>query len=683
MTSESSRLDGAEPDKASRSGCRMRTDAASAVIEVDDECVAMLGYPREELIGKTSLQFVHPDDHEGAIVSWIQMLEHPGTSNRSRLRYIRASGEIFWAEVTYHNQLDEQGWIDREIVDVHDEVDAESTIGTRDRVIRGLAQVLPSGIAQTDNDLRIVYTNAQWRAILALDDPLEEEGYDRVIAEPDRATLLAAMRSAVETDGIYDGEVTVSPDDGGPQRRCRLALRPLNDDDGTTTGYVACLDDITTSWRLQQRLIDQATTDQLTGTMNRAAALDHLDAVLERARISGATTAVIFVDLNEFKRVNDVRGHAAGDELLREVASGISRSVRSNDMVARHGGDEFLVICEDINSGAEALEVGRRILAAVNGRFQIDGQQLEASVSCGLTIAKGGSRTGERMIAEADLAMYEQKRTSGREPRLFQPAIEEGHREEVDLESALSRAVDDTSLVLHYQPIVTMATGVVLGYEALLRWNFGGQLIYPDRFISLAERRGLISRIGAWVIDEVCRHGAAQPSSETTWALNVSTHQLLDAEFADIVGAALDRHGLQPGRLTLELTESSVIGDDSKTVALLHRLTDLGVHLAIDDFGTGYASLDYLRTLPLQQLKIDRRFTADIGQARTNTIVTAIVGLTEALGIDLIIEGVETPEQQEAAMVAGVTLGQGYLFGRPGPWTRSTGDAQIYNQPRA
>lgn len=647
--------------------CRMQTDEASVILEVDDACLAMLGYSRQELIGKPSLQLVHEDDHESAIVSWIQMLDAPGKSLRTKLRYIRANGEIFWAEVTYRNSLAETGRIDREILDVDEQVDAEMAAGDMDRVIRGLADVLPSGVAQIDPKLNLVFANDRWREILGLTDPTAHEVYQSVLYEPSVTDLLSIVADSMRATGVYDGEITISPGDGADFRRCRLATRLLRDNDGRTSGYVACLDDITDSWRLQQRLVDQATRDQLTGLLNRNAALQHLDAALERARALATSTAVIFLDLNEFKRVNDVLGHAAGDQLLREVSSGIARTIRSQDVVARHGGDEFLVICEDVDGPGEAVQIAHRLLDAVTGRYRIDGTIIDASGSCGLTVDHGGRQTGERMIAEADLAMYEQKRNRSHEPRLFQPSMFEEQREELNRDSALARAVDDDSLVLHYQPIVDLATRAEVGYEALLRWKFEDQLVYPDQFIGLAERRGLISGIGAWVVDAVCRQAASSGLPDTTWSLNVSPIQLRDPSFDAIVAKALDRHGIEPARLSLELTENVVVSDDEPTAVLLHRLSDMGVNLIIDDFGTGFASLDYLRTFPLHGLKLDRCFSADIERARTQTIVAQMVQLVEALDVDLVVEGIETEAQADIVALTGAAKGQGYLFGRPAP----------------
>lgn len=649
--------------------CRMQTDEASVISDVDDACIAMLGYTREELIGKPSLQLVHEDDHEKAIVSWIQMLDMPGKSLRTKLRYIQANGEIFWAEVTYHNNLAETGKIDREILDVHEQVDAEMAAGNIDRVIRSLADVLPSGIAQVDPELNLVFANDRWREITGLEHPKDKSGYRPLLVEPQLDDVLKEAETMMLDTGIYDREITISPADDTALRRCRLAIRILRDDDDHTTGYVMCLDDITASWRLQQRLVDQATRDQLTGLVNRGAALEHLDRTLADAQTHGHTTAVIFVDLNEFKRVNDVLGHAAGDHLLREVAASISRATRTNDVVARHGGDEFLIICNNVEGRTDAMRIARRLLDSVTGRYRIEGEIIEVGGSCGLTIDQGGSQTAERMIAEADLAMYEQKRSRSHEPRLFQTSMFEEQRDELNRDSALARAVDDDSLVLHYQPVVDLATRQTVGYEALLRWRFGNELVYPDQFIGLAERRGLIPAIGAWVIDEVCREAAASTLTDATWSLNVSPLQLRDRSFDNLIAQALDRHGLRPESLALELTENVVLTDDEATSALLHRLSEMGVKLLIDDFGTGFASLDYLRTFPLHGLKIDRCFTADIERKRTRTIVSMVVNLAEALDVDLVVEGIETAAQAEIIASTGATTGQGYLFGRPAPLT--------------
>ena len=650
--------------------CTMRTDEASMITNVDEACTLMLGYSREELLGKTSLQFVHPDDHESAIVGWIKMLDAPGTSLRMKLRYVRASGEAFWTEVTYHNRLQDLGWIDREIVDVHEQVGAQIEASHKDRVIRGLADVLPSGVAQFDLGMAVIFSNDRWREITGTDESTEAQDlstYRNLFVEPSFPELYRNVRRGLAATGSYDGEITITPGGGAALRRCRLAFRSLIDGSETPTGYVACIDDITDGWRLQQRLVDQATRDQLTGLINRTAALEHLDETLDKAQQTGTSTAVIFADLNEFKRVNDVLGHAAGDQLLCEVAAKILRVVRGSDVVARQGGDEFLIICDDVNGYTEAIEVARRVINAISGSYRVGEDLIDTSASCGISIDLNGDHTGERMIAEADLAMYERKRNRSQEPGLFQQAMFEEQRQELNRDSALARAIEDQSLVLHYQPIVDLQSEQTVGYEALLRWNFEDQLVMPDQFIGLAERRGLIIPIGAWVVDEVCRQASMTDDSSTTWSLNVSPLQLRDAAFDSVVAQAIDRHGIKPHQLALELTEGVIVTNDHSTQALLQRLREIGVKLIIDDFGTGYASLDYLRNFPLHGLKIDRSFTADLANERTHTIVSTVVALAGALDVSLVVEGIETPEQAVQVAATGAVHAQGYLFGRPQP----------------
>jgi len=646
---------------------RMHADITSVVLAADEGAVHLLGYKAEDLIGHNSLGYLHPDDVGTAMTSWLEMIETEGATNQHLLRYRRADDTWMWAEVSHRNLLETKGYVEREFIDVSDRILAIVDAENKGRLIDGIADVLPSGIAHFDTDQSLLFANDLWRTITG--DPAGRalHEYADLVPADDRTGIAGLIRGAERHGRGGELEITVKPADGSAHRRCRLTVRSLTDSTGGRAGTVACLDDITEAWRLQSRLVEQATSDALTGLSNRGAIIEYLDDELQRIADTDVVIAVVFIDLNDFKRVNDVLGHGVGDGLIQQIGESLKSVVRANDVAARHGGDEFLIVLSDLRDIAMAMRLARRLLDAATGRFYVDGHTIESSASCGVSVDVGGHLTAERLIAQADLAMYEQKRSGGQDPALFESTMFEEQRHELTRDSALRQAATDDSLVLHYQPIVEMGTGMIVGYEALLRWMFEGKLVAPDSFIGLAERRGLINEIGAWVLDNVVARAAQDPRRDLLWTLNVSPVQLRDGSFDMLVASSLTRHGLEPSQLGLELTEGVLVARSDDTNELLSRLSDMGVSLMVDDFGTGYASLDYLRTLPVHGLKVDRCFTADVLRPRTNAIIGNVVSLAQSLGLRLVVEGVETHEQCAELLRLGAVTAQGYLFGKPEP----------------
>lgn len=646
---------------------RMRADATSVVLSADEGAVHLLGFKAEDLIGHNSLGYLHPDDVHNAMTSWLEMLATEGSWKQSLLRYQRADGSWMWAEVTHRNLLATEGYVEREFIDVSDRIFAIVDAENKGRVIDGIANVLPSGIAHFTPDLQLEFANDLWRTMTGVrsDEPLQS--YFGLVSSEERAEIRQLIMDSRDQGEGFDAEVTIRPADGSAHRRCQLTVRPLTKSSGDWAGFVACIDDITEAWRLQQRLVEQATSDALTGLANRGAIIDYLDSELLRVANTDTVVAVVFIDLNDFKRVNDVLGHGVGDGLIQQIGESLKAVVRSNDVASRHGGDEFLIVLSDLDDVATAMMLARRLLDAATGRFYVESHVIESAASCGVSVDIGGQTTAERLIAQADLAMYEQKRTGGQDPALFEATMFEDQRHELNRDSALRQAATDDSLVLHYQPIVEMDTGNIVGYEALLRWMFQGKLVAPDSFIGLAERRGLINEIGAWVLDNVVARAAQDSRRNLLWTLNVSPVQLRDGSFDMLVASSLTRHGLEPSQLGLELTEGVLVARSDETNQLLDRLANMGVSLLVDDFGTGYASLDYLRTLPVHGLKVDRCFTADVLKPRTNAIIGNVVSLANSLGLRLVVEGVETHDQREELLALGAATAQGYLFGKPKP----------------
>lgn len=656
-------------------------DETATLCEFDDNTRHYLGWTDEEL-GTATLPKVHPDDHDRAIESWIDLLSEPGSVRQNRLRYQHRDGSWIWLEVTNHNLLDTEGYVRRELTDISDEIAAIATVRQRELVLTRLAAALPSGIAEYDPKGALVFHNARWTELTGQDDDHPTD-FTQLMLEPDADIVKQQIVDSAHAGADFDLEVSLRSPVTEQLHRCRLSARPVEDTDGNVTSILFCLDDITESWKLQQRLTEQASTDPLTGLPNRTSILAHIDEALSRASGGGLTTAVMFFDLNGFKRVNDRYGHTVGDELLRNISQAFIRGLRDGDVVGRQGGDEFIVICKEIEGVTAALQIARRLLDAVTGRWRIEGHLIETQASCGVSIAQGSATSAERLISEADLAMYEQKRRGVPEPGLFRPAMFVDQRLELDRDDALRTATSDGSLRLHYQPFIDLATGKTVGFEALLRWQFEGGLAPPADFVGLAERRGLINQIGGWVIDSVCDEAQRQRlrDDQQFFTLNVSPLQLRDPNLCDRVEAALRRNSLPPQALGLELTEGLMIAETPETTRTIHQLNELGVSLIVDDFGTGFASLDYLRTLPVGGIKIDRGFVAELDRPRTASIVATIIGLAETLDLWLVAEGIETEDQLDHLQRLGADLGQGYHFARPAPMETFADD--IEHEPNA
>ena len=407
--------------------------------------------------------------------------------------------------------------------------------------------------------------------------------------------------------------------------------------------------------------------DPLTGLPNRRLFHDRLEQALAQARRNDGQIGVFYMDLDHFKTINDLFGHPAGDMTLRTVAERLRPCLRASDTLARLGGDEFAVIQPMLQRSEDADILGQRLLAAIAPPIDLDGQIQLVGISIGVALSDiGAPDQSDQMMKQADMALYQAKQGGRGRLCFFAPDMNVKLRERHAMESDLRAMIPEESLTLHYQPQVDLLTGRLLGAEALLRWNRPGHgMVPPDRFIGLAEDTGLIVPIGLWVLREACRRATTWPE-HIGIAVNVSPVQLRHAGFCETVTDIIRETGITPSRLELEITESVLMQDTGETLAILLRLHKLGTKLAMDDFGTGYSSLGYLLKFHFDKIKIDRSFISRLGQDPIAVaIVRAVVGMTEALGIRAIAEGVETSAQADILRAHGCSEAQGYLYGRP------------------
>jgi diguanylate cyclase (GGDEF)-like protein len=412
--------------------------------------------------------------------------------------------------------------------------------------------------------------------------------------------------------------------------------------------------------------LHRALHDMLTGLPNRALFMDRLEHAASRATREGPRPAVLFLDLDGFKRVNDSLGHGAGDQLLLEVGRRLLACMRPGDTAARFGGDEFAVLLEDISQEAEAITVAQRIMSALHAPFRIQAREVSISVSVGIAT---GKEVGDDLLRDADLAMYQAKARGKGRYELFDPAMHATLVERLRLETDLGLAVDRHEFEVAYQPIVELASGGVVAVEALVRWRHPHRgLLSPAAFIPAAEETGLIRAIGKQVLERACADGAVwqrrHPSaSSLAVSVNLSVHQLHDGELVSEIAGVLERSGLDPRSLILEITETMLMEDLERGV--LGRLKELGVQIAVDDFGTGYSSLQYLQRFPIDILKIDRSFVGGVGETSDWALARAIIDLGESLNLRVIAEGLEHAEQVTRLLDLGCHWGQGYYYSRP------------------
>jgi diguanylate cyclase (GGDEF)-like protein len=415
-----------------------------------------------------------------------------------------------------------------------------------------------------------------------------------------------------------------------------------------------------------------AVHDPLTGLPNRTLALDRIEHALGRRRRDGTNVAVLVFDLDRFKVINDSLGHAAGDELLLVLAPRLRDILRANDTVARLSGDEFVIVCEAARDVREVISVADRIAAAIGRPFVLDSGEHFMTASIGVSVAARSHDTSESLMRDAGAAMYRAKKRGPGRYELFDDAMRADILSRLRIEAELRRALDQGELVVHYQPIVDIASGKPVAVEALVRWEHPQRgLMPPLDFIPIAEETGLIVELGRWVLKQACAQGA-------TWQrrfavpleifVNVSGRQIADPIFPEQVADVATRSGLLPGTLSLEVTESVLIEEAESPMTVLSELAKHGLQLVLDDFGTGYSSLSYLKQFPLDGLKIDRAFTKSLGRTHRDTaMVKAVVDMSRALGMTLVAEGVETEEQLGHLRQLGCDWVQGYLFCRPHP----------------
>jgi len=609
------------------------------------------------------LDRIHPDDRDGVEV----LFQHPGFFS-SIFRALRERGEYAWLEM--HGKLLRSMQGHPIVIGALRDVTPRKTMEENLRQASVVFSTAVEGMLILDVQGKVVNANPAFYTMT---------GYctDDIHGKLPNEFLMIRRESdpsyediAVSKEGFWTGEVPCKRKDGSLFSTLQH-ICVVRDEKGNPDQFVLSISDISFIREAERQLDHLAVHDPLTGLGNRYLLDQRLTQELVRAQLSGGRLAIIFIDLDGFKAINDSMGHHVGDRLIQEVAKRILNQIRRHDEAIRLGGDEFVVIVPDLHHPSEGQIVADKILKALSVPISIDEQQLRISASIGIARYPGDGAGLSELLSAADSAMYEAKRQGKGRVCYYSSDMTENVRTRLNIEQGLHSAIQDQELVLYYQPVIDIQNNKLLGFEALIRWNHPvSGLLSPDKFIQIAEESGLIEPIGDWVLNQALSQlklWSVALGREFFMAVNVSPRQFLHEDFLPTVESALARHQIDARFLELEITEST-LQDFQRSRRVVSGIRELGASVAIDDFGTGYSSIALLKHLPVSRIKIDRSFVIALpGSAGDVGLISAILEMARSLGLDVTAEGIETQEQASVLREMGCPAIQGYFFGKPLP----------------
>lgn len=637
-----------------------------------DEEYRLLGYAPGEVEASAAnfLRAVHPDDRD-RVRAEMERAMVPGETRPYRVehRVVLAGGERIVEErgrVTFSPEGKPLRMFGTTL-DITERQLAIRQAMQRNSEMEAIFQALPDMYFRMDRNGTILDYRAQHPGALYmpperfLGRPMQD------VLPPDLARQFLEKRAEVERGGgMQTYEYQLQVPEGLRTFEARLTRLTAESGD-----LVAVVRDITERKRVEEEIRYRANYDQLTGLPNRELLVERLTQAINRSHRDPCRLALLFVDLDHFKQVNDTLGHALGDRLLQQAAERLSHCVRESDTVARQGGDEFVVLLQDLDHPRDAAQVASKIIDLLEDPFQLDGHAAHIGASVGITLYPEDGDDVLTLFRNADLAMYRAKDAGRNTFQFFERAMTQAAMERRSMESDLRLALEQGEFLLHYQPIFDLEECRLAGAESLVRWLHPRRgLVSPDAFIPLAEETGLIRELGAWVLEQSCHQLARWrlQGLDMYVSVNISSRQIPDALPLEWLQALVTRHGLEPGRLVMEITEGVLLADTPRTKAWLEGVRALGLRFSLDDFGTGYSSLAYLKRFPINKLKIDRAFVGDMeGNPADRALVEAILAMARSLGLEVVAEGVETEGQLEMLQRLGCRYAQGYLLSRPIP----------------
>ncbi len=641
-------------------------------LRFNDQLCGILGYSREELAEKTWVEMTHPEDIEKDIAEFDRVIRGESEGYAIDKRFIRKDGSIVMANIDVKCVRRADGTVNYFVAMVRDTTEQERRKGeilAARSQLQATLDAIPDLLFELDlNGRYYAYHSPRTDLLAAPVEDLLGKTISDVLPADAAEIVFSALQEAQEKGFSSGKQLQLELPHGTFWFELSVSRKPV--DPGLEPRFIVLARDVTERKASEQRITNLAHYDSLTGLPNRALLADRMKVAIKRAARQSIRLAVLFVDLDRFKPINDSLGHDVGDKLLKVVAERMQDSVRSVDTVSRVGGDEFVVLLSEIETSEDAARVAEKLINTLSQRYEIEEHELLLTASIGICIYPDNGIESGILLRNADASMYSAKEAGRNRYQFYSEDMTARAIERLSLERDLRNAAERGELFLVYQPQIELATGRIIGAEVLMRWRQPQQgLISPLRFIPVAEDSGLILTIGEWALRESCRQAQAwhdRDLLDVCISVNVSAVQFRQTDFVQVVERALKDSGLPPEKLELELTESVVMQGAEPALEKLRQLDVLGVKVAIDDFGTGYSSLSYLRQFTVDRLKIDRSFVRDLpGNNDAEAIAAAIVAMGLSLGLRIIAEGVETEAQAEFLQRISCKEGQGYLYAWP------------------
>ncbi|RFC37367.1 MAG: PAS domain S-box-containing protein/diguanylate cyclase (GGDEF) domain-containing protein [Candidatus Nitrotoga sp. LAW] len=638
-------------------------------LRVNHKLCLITGCTEEELLTHDRPSITYPDDMSDELDCMQQLLAGEVPSSTKEIRYVRKDGSLVWVNLTCsltHTSTGEPDYF----IEVIEDITARKEATEQLRLFARIFDTINEGVVVTDSSNNIVSVNPAFSAIT---------GYSAAEAIGKNPRILHSglmdksfydkMWQSIQKNGRWQGEITDRRKNGESYVEW-LSISTMKDARGEFSHYIAVVSDISERKAAEERIVYIAQHDFLTNLPNRMMLHDRLTQAIAHAGREQRKVAVMFLDLDRFKGVNDTLGHLVGDKLLKIVAGRISSVARTSDTVSRLGGDEFAVMLPYIENTDDIATIAVKLLASIAGPCVIDGNEIEVTTSIGISVFPEDGNDSESLIAHADAAMYQAKGSGRNNYQFFTHEMNRRTLERMAIKNKLSHALERNELFLLYQPQVDLQSGHIIGAEALVRWDhpvYGNVL--PAQFIPIAEENGLIPPIGEWVLREACRQNQEWRKlglMKITMAVNLSAVQFRQKNLGEIIKAILYESGLAPSGLELEITEGVVMQDAEAAILLLEDMKAMGLKLSVDDFGTGYSSLSYLKRFPIDKFKIDQSFVRDLATDTDDAvIVSTIISMAHSLKLKVIAEGVETAEQLAFLKQQGCDEIQGYYFSQP------------------